>query len=316
MSSLNYLPFEEPLLELDQKIEELERLEQSGKGTMQPKIDELKAKRDKLLASLYKKLTPWEMVQVARHPMRPHPNDLIPKIFTHIEDLEGDRHDAKAQAIYGGLARLDGQPVMVIAHKKGRSIEENLACNFSCAQPQGFRKAERLMRLAERFNIPVITLIDTKGAYPGVEAEEKNQSEAIAKNLLTMAELKTPIISVIIGEGCSGGALAIGVADQNYMLAYAYYAVISPEGCASILWRDPKEAPKAAEILQLTAEQLLSHKLIDGIIEEPLGAAHHDPELMAKSLKAQLVKSLAALKAMPIDELTEKRYQRLRHFDQ
>lgn len=315
MYPLDYLPFEEPLMELDQKIIELEKSEKSGLLTSNNNLLALTMKRDALLKDLYTDLNPWQIVQVARHSNRVHPNDLIQMMFTDTIELEGDRHHAKAQAIYGGLARLDNQPVMVIAHKKGRTIEENLACNFSCAQPADFRKAHRLMRLAEKFSIPVITFIDTKGAFPGIEAEEKNQSEAIAQNLLTMAELKTPIVSVIVGEGCSGGALAIGVADRNYMLEYSYYAVISPEGCSSILWRDAKEAPKAAEILQLTAKELLLHHLIDAIIPEPLGGAHRNPKQVAQTIQAQLIGSLKELKAMPLETLLQERYQRLRYFD-
>lgn len=315
MTSMDYLPFEEPLFELDLRIAELEGLGIAASESQKKALLGLLDEKTDLLKSLYKHLTPWQIVQVARHPKRPHPNDLIPLIFTDINELEGDRHDSKAQAIYGALARLDERPVMVIAHKKGRSIEENKACNFSCAQPQDFRKAKRLMELAERFNIPVITLIDTKGAYPGIEAEEKNQSEAIAKNLLVMSELKVPIISVIIGEGCSGGALAIGVADRNFMMAYAYYAVISPEGCASILWHDAKQAPKAADILKLTATELLGHKLIDGIIDEPLGGGQQDQHAMAQALKQQLNRTLAELLEISSDELVKLRYERLRYFD-
>jgi len=315
MSTLDYLPFEEPLMELDKKIMSLELLGHVGSSEAHAELQELKKQKEALLLDIYKQLDPWQIVQVARHPRRPHPNDLIPLIFNDIDELEGDRHDAKAQAIFGGLARLNNKPVMVIAHKKGRTIQENLACNFSCAQPYDFRKAERLMLLAERFSIPVITFIDTKGAYPGIQAEEKNQSEAIARNLLTMSQLKTPIVSVIIGEGCSGGALAIGIADQNFMLENSYYAVISPEGCASILWRDAKEAPKAAEILQLTAKQLLSHKLIDAIVDEPLGGAHQNPQAMALELKSALIAAINNLQATPIKQLTENRYQRLRYFD-
>ena len=315
MNSLDYLPFEEPLLEFDEKIIELERMEHTSSKSIQTDLLALKKGRLELLQQIYHQLDPWQVVQVARHPNRPHTQELIAMIFTSIDDLEGDRHDAKAQAIFGGLALLDDQPVLIIAHKKGRSIEENLACNFSCAQPQDFRKAQRLMRLAERFSIPVITFVDTKGAFPGIEAEEKNQSEAIASNLLTMSELKTPIISVVIGEGCSGGALGIGIADRNYMLEYSYYAVISPEGCASILWRDAKDAPKAAQLLQLTAKELLAHKLIDGIIPEPLGGAHQNHEMMAQILKSVLVQSIKDLKAISSKKLLEERYQRLRYFD-
>jgi acetyl-CoA carboxylase carboxyl transferase subunit alpha len=315
MNSLTYLPFEEPLFELDQKILDLENSSQAGSLSLHQDLVTLKKNRESLLQKLYKNLDPWQIVQVARHPDRVHPDDLIENIFTEMTELEGDRHSAKAQAIFGGLARLAGQPVMVIAHKKGRTIQENLACNFSCAQPADFRKAHRLMRLAERFSIPVITFIDTKGAFPGIEAEEQNQSEAIAKNLLTMSELKTPIISVIIGEGCSGGALAIGVADRNYMLEYSYYAVISPEGCASILWRDAKQAPKAAEILQLTAKDLLAHRLIDKIILEPLGGAQQDPKMMAQTIQSELIHTLADLKSIPLEKMLQERYQRLRYFD-
>ena len=315
MNSLDYLPFEEPLLEFDEKIIELERMEHTSSKSIQTDLLALKKGRLELLQQIYHQLDPWQVVQVARHPNRPHTQELIAMIFTSIDHLEGDRHDAKAQAIFGGLALLDDQPVLIIAHKKGRSIEENLACNFSCAQPQDFRKAQRLMRLAERFSIPVITFVDTKGAFPGIEAEEKNQSEAIASNLLTMSELKTPIISVVIGEGCSGGALGIGIADRNYMLEYSYYAVISPEGCASILWRDAKDAPKAAQLLQLTAKELLAHKLIDGIIPEPLGGAHQNHEMMAQILKSVLVQSIKDLKAISSKKLLEERYQRLRYFD-
>ena len=249
------------------------------------------------------------MVQLARHPLRPYTADYIKRIFTDFNELFGDRHSSKGPALIGGMAYLEQRPVMVIGHQKGRTTKQKLERNFGMATPEDFRKALRLMQLAERFHLPIFTFIDTPGAYPGIEAEEANQSEAIAKNLEVMAELKTPIICTVIGEGCSGGALAIGVGDRLLMMQYSYYSVISPEGCASILWRSAEKAADASEALKLTALDLKELAIIDEIIPEPLGGAHRNPEKMAQSLKSHLKTQLAQLEAIPLDTLIDQRYE-------
>ncbi len=312
MNHLNYLDFEKPLAELQEKIDELRRVGNDHHAiNLTDEIVKLEEKRDALTSSIFSSLSASQVVQMARHPLRPYTIDYINEIFTEFDELEGDRHYSKAQAIVGGMARLDGKPVMVIGHQKGRTTKENVERNFSMANPEGFRKALRLMKMAERFHMPVITFIDTKGAYPGIGAEERNQSEAIARNLLEMSQLKTPIICVVIGEGCSGGALAIGVGDRVLMLQYAYYSVISPEGCASILWRSADRASDAAEALSLTADRLYDHGLIDEILPEPLGGAHRDPKVMAAVVKQHLLNNLSKLEAMTTDELLEARFQKL-----
>lgn len=308
---LNYLKFEEPIAELQEKIEELRRVGNDQEINLTEEINKLEEKQKNLIQQVFSQLTPSQIVQMARHPLRPFTLDYVSRIFTDYDELEGDRHFAKAQAIVGGTARLDGEPVLIIGHQKGRTTKENVERNFSMANPEGFRKALRLMKLAERFHLPIITFIDTKGAYPGIGAEERNQSEAIARNLLEMSQLKTPILCVIIGEGCSGGALAIGVGDCVMMLQYAYYAVISPEGCASILWRSAERAADAADALGLTAERLYDLGLIDEILPEPLGGAHRDVDAMAKQMKSRLIHRLKSLQALSIEDLLAKRYQKL-----
>ncbi|MFQ6275339.1 acetyl-CoA carboxylase carboxyltransferase subunit alpha, partial [Coxiella burnetii] len=273
-------------------------------------VNKLEEKNAQLTRQIFSNLTAQQIVQLARHPLRPYTLDYIQRIFTDFNELHGDRHYSQASAIIGGLARLNGEPVMVIGHQKGRTTQEKIYRNFGMARPEGFRKALRLMKLAERFSIPVITLIDTPGAYPGIGAEERNQSEAIARNLFEMAQLKIPIICTIIGEGCSGGALAIGVGDRTLMLQYAYYSVISPEGCASILWKSAEKAGEAAEALGLTANRLYELGLIDEIIKEPLGGAHRDTDAMAEKLKKHLQANLTNLQAKSANDLLEERYRR------
>ena len=280
--NLNYLSFEQPIAELEAKIEELQLVGNDNDVNIADEISRLREKSEKLTQSIYGKLTPWEVVQVARHPQRPYSLDYIQRIFTDWEELHGDRHFGDDSAIVGGIARLDGKPVMVIGEEKGRGVNEKVMRNFGMPKAEGYRKALRLMQFAERFNLPVITLIDTPGAYPGIDSEERNISEAIAQNLAVMSRLKTPIICTVIGEGSSGGALAIGVGDRVNMLQYSTYSVISPEGCASILWRDASKADEAAKALKLTAKDMKKLNIIDEIIQEPLGGAHRDYD---KSLK-------------------------------
>ncbi|MDF1761668.1 MAG: acetyl-CoA carboxylase carboxyltransferase subunit alpha [Coxiellaceae bacterium] len=309
--NLNYLDFEQPIAELQEKIEELRRVGNDQDINLSEEIAKLEEKRDSLTRNIFESLKASQVVQMARHPQRPYTKDYIDNIFTEFDELEGDRHYAKAQAIVGGMARLDGRPVMIIGHQKGRTTKENVERNFSMANPEGFRKALRLMKMAERFNMPVITFIDTKGAYPGIGAEERNQSEAIARNLLEMSQLRTPIVCVVIGEGCSGGALAIGVGDRIIMLQYAYYSVISPEGCASILWRSAEKASEAAEALGLTADRLYELGLVDEVLPEPLGGAHRDPKAMCALIKSHIISNLNSLEALTTEQLLENRYQKL-----
>lgn len=308
--NLDYLDFEQPIAELHEKIKELRRVGSAQDLNLSEEVAKLEEKCTTLTRHIFSNLNAHQIVQLARHPLRPYALDYIERLFTDFQELSGDRHFANDAAIVGGLAYLDDEPVMVIGHQKGRTTKQKVDRNFGMANPEGFRKALRLMKLAERFDIPVITLIDTPGAYPGMGAEERNQSEAIARNLLEMSQLKTPIICVIIGEGCSGGALAIGVGDRTFMLQYSYYSVISPEGCASILWKSADKAREAAEALNLTAERLLSLKLIDGVIPEPLGGAHRDVDEMAAQLKEVLLLELKKLSSKPLDEVLEERYQR------
>ena len=308
--NLDYLDFEQPITELQEKIEELRRVGAGADINIADEINRLQAKRVALTKQVFSNLSAQQIVQLARHPLRPYTLDYIHHIFTDFQELHGDRHYAKSNAIVAGLARLQGQPVMVIGHQKGRTTKEKLNRNFGMANPEGFRKALRLMKLAERFSIPVFTFIDTPGAYPGMGAEERNQSEAIARNLFEMSQLKTPIICTVLGEGCSGGALAIGVGDVTLMLQYSYYSVISPEGCASILWKSAEKAGDAAEALNLTAERLLNLGLIDEVIPEPLGGAHRDVDVIAQTLHDRLVTNLAALQGKAIDQLLNERYHR------
>lgn len=308
--NLDYLDFEQPIASLQEKIEELRRVGSSAEINITEEISRLEGKIDELTQSIFSNLTAKQVVQLARHPLRPYTKDYIESMLVDFHELHGDRHQSQAPAIMGGLARLGDQSVMIIGHQKGRGTTEKLERNFGMASPEGFRKALRLMKMAEQFQIPVITLIDTPGAYPGIEAEERNQSEAIARNLLEMSKLRVPILCAIIGEGCSGGALAIGVGDCTLMMQYAYYSVISPEGCATILWRSAERAGEAAEALNLTAERLHSLGLIDTIVQEPLGGAHRNCTAAASSLKENLQRELRSLQALSMDDLLERRYQR------
>jgi acetyl-CoA carboxylase carboxyl transferase subunit alpha len=307
----NYLDFEQPIAELEVKIEELQLVGSDNDLNISEEITKLREKSTKLTEKIYSDLSAWDTVKVARHPMRPYTLDYISRVFTEFEELHGDRHFADDQAIVGGLARLDGHPVMVIGQEKGRGVQEKVRRNFGMPKPEGYRKALRLMEMAERFKLPIITLIDTPGAYPGIDSEERGISEAIAQNLAVMSRLKTPIICVVIGEGSSGGALGIGVGDHLAMLQYSTYFVISPEGCANIIWKTSEKAPDAAEAMGLTSTVLEGLGIVDATIAEPLGGAHRDIDMMADRIKAHLSERLASLKELPEDELLDKRYQRL-----
>ncbi len=307
----NYLDFEQPIAELEVKIEELRSVGHNNDLNISDEITKLTEKSAKLTAKIYSSLTPWDIVRVARHPQRPYTVDYISRIFDDFDELHGDRQFADDAAIVGGLARLQGEPVMVIGQEKGRQVSDKVKRNFGMPRPEGYRKALRLMEMAERFSLPVITLIDTPGAYPGIDSEERGISFAIAKNLQVMSCLKTPVISVVIGEGSSGGALGIGVGDKLAMLQYSTYFVISPEGCANIIWKTSEKAPQAAEAMGLTSTVLEDLGIVDHTIAEPEGGAHRDPELAALSVKEYLVKELQQLKQVPLDDLLEKRYQRL-----
>jgi acetyl-CoA carboxylase carboxyl transferase subunit alpha len=309
--NLDFLDFEQPIAELQAKIEELRLVGSDNEINIQEEIEKLEGKSRSLTESIFAKLTPWQISQLARHPLRPYTLDYIERIVDDFEELHGDRAFADDHAIVGGLGRIDGRAVMIIGHQKGRDTTEKIYRNFGMPRPEGYRKALRLMKLAERFRIPVVTFIDTPGAYPGIGAEERGQSEAIARNLWEMSALRTPIVATVIGEGGSGGALAISVADKLMMLEYATYSVISPEGCASILWKDAEKAPLAAEAMAITSRHLKSHGLIDEIVPEPLGGAHRDPEQMARNLRNALVQTLDNLAAEPLDRLLEHRYERL-----
>ena len=307
----NYLDFEQPIAELEAKIEELRYVGDDTEINIGDEISKLEEKSRSLTKAIFNKLDSWQTSKVARHPMRPYTLDYIDRIFTDFNELHGDRAFADDAALVGGLARLDGLPVMVIGQQKGRDTKENIRRNFGMPKPEGYRKALRLMKLAERFRIPVITFIDTPGAYPGIDAEERNQSEAIARNLFEMADLQTPIICTVIGEGGSGGALAIGVGDRVMMLEYSTYSVISPEGCASILWKSADKASDAAEAMGITAAKLLDAGLIDQIIREPLGSAHRDVDETARNIKQALIDSLEKFEKMSLEQLLERRYARL-----
>ena len=310
---MNFLEFERPIAELDAKIEELRHLGNDSDINIGDEIQRLQQKQQQLTKSIFSKLTPWQVVQLARHPLRPHTKNYIEHIFTEFDELHGDRMFADDEAIVAGLARLDDKPVVIIGHEKGRTTKEKIKHNFGLPRPEGYRKALRVMKLAEHFNIPIITFIDTQGAFPGIDAEERGQSEAIARNLFEMSKLKTPIICVVIGEGGSGGALAIGVGDRVLMLQYSMYSVITPEGCAAILWRTAERAEEAAENLKLTAKDALKLNLIDDAIKEPCGGAHRNIEETAKKLKQTIVSNLRQLEAENINELLKQRYQRLMH---
>jgi acetyl-CoA carboxylase carboxyl transferase subunit alpha len=309
--NLNFLEFEQPIAELEAKIEELRYVGDDAEININEEIGHLQAKSRSLTESIFAKLDAWQISQLARHPQRPYALDYIGKIFTDFEELHGDRVYADDPAIVGGLARLHGRPVMVIGQQKGRDTKEKIYRNFGMPRPEGYRKALRLMQLAERFKVPIVSFIDTPGAYPGIGAEERGQSEAIARNLYVMAELKVPIVCTVIGEGGSGGALAIGVGDRMLMLQYSIYSVISPEGCASILWKSADKAADAAEALGVTSSRLKEFNLIDDIIEEPLGGAHRDPDTMAERLQVRLIEEVEQLSHLPTDQLMATRYERL-----
>jgi acetyl-CoA carboxylase carboxyl transferase subunit alpha len=310
----NYLDFEQSIADLDAKIEALRYADKNSGLNINEEINRLRMKSRKLTESIFTALTPWQISQVARHPQRPYTLDYIGAMFTDFQELHGDRAFADDPAIVAGIARLEGRPVMVIGQQKGRDTREKVKRNFAMPRPEGYRKALRLMKTAERFQLPVLTFIDTPGAYPGVGAEERGQSEAIARNLYVMAALKTPIVSTVIGEGGSGGALAIGVSDRTLMLQYSTYSVISPEGCASILWKSADKAALAAEAMGITATSLKKLGLIDEVVPEPLGGAHRDVPAMAKTLKARLLASLDTLAELPADQLIEARYARLMQY--
>ncbi len=309
--NMNFLDFEQPIAELEAKIQELRMVGTDADVNLNEEIRRLDAKCKQLTKSIFSNLTPWQVTQLARHPLRPHTMDYIKRIFTDFDELSGDRAMSAGPSILAGIARLDGKPVMVMGHEKGRKTQERIERNFGMPYPEDYRKALRLMKLAEKFSLPLITFIDTQGAYPGIGAEQRNQSEAIARNLFVMAKLQIPIICVVIGEGGSGGALAIGVGDRVWMLQYAVYSVISPEGCASILWRSADKAPLAAEAMELTADKIHSLGLIDGVIPEPLGGAHRDDAKMADTLKDHLIQQLNLLQSYPLSQLLAERYQRL-----
>ena len=307
----NYLEFEQPIAELEMKIEELQLVGNDNDLNITEEINKLREKSTKLTEKIFSSLTPWDIVKVARHPMRPYTLDYISRVFDDFDELHGDRHFGDDKAIVGGIARIDGIPVMVIGQEKGRGVQEKVRRNFGMPKPEGYRKALRLMETAERFGLPIITLIDTPGAYPGIDSEERGISEAIAQNLAVMSRLKTPIICVVVGEGSSGGAIGIGVGDHLAMLQYSTYFVISPEGCANIIWKTSEKAPDAAEAMGLTSTVLQDLGIVDATIPEPLGGAHRNIDLMAERLKKHLLKQLHNLQSQELEELLEKRYERL-----
>jgi acetyl-CoA carboxylase carboxyl transferase subunit alpha len=306
-----FLEFEQPVAELETRIEELRYVQDDSAVDISEEIQRLTKKSQALTKEIYAKLTPWQVAQVARHPQRPYTLDYVPMLFTHFEELHGDRHFGDDPSIVGGLARFGNEACMVIGHQKGRDTKEKILRNFGMPKPEGYRKALRLMQLAEKFQLPVFTFVDTPGAYPGIDAEERGQSEAIGRNLFEMARLRTPVIVTVIGEGGSGGALAIAVGDLTLMLQYATYSVISPEGCASILWRSAEMAPDAAEALGITAGRLKALGLVDKIVPEPVGGAHRDPQVTAQSLRKALAEALKTLSEKKPRELVEARLERL-----
>jgi acetyl-CoA carboxylase carboxyl transferase subunit alpha len=309
--NLNFLDFEQPIAELEAKIDELRFVGDDSQVNLSAEIRRLKGKSEALTRSIFSGLNAWQVAQVARHPQRPYTLDYVERLFTEFEELHGDRTYADDQAIIGGIARFEGRSVVVIGQQKGRDTKAKVQRNFGMPRPEGYRKALRLMRLAEKFGLPVLSFIDTPGAYPGVGAEERGQSEAIARNLLEMSGLKTPIIAIVIGEGGSGGALAIGVADHVLMLQYSIYSVISPEGCASILWKSGEKSAEAAEAMGITAGKLHELGLVDEVVEEPLGGAHRDADAMAEALRGTLARYLGRLDNLPMEQLLTNRYQRL-----
>ncbi len=307
----NYLDFEQPIAELEVKIEELQLVGSDNEINISSEIETLREKSTKLTEKVYSNLSAWDIVKVARHPLRPHTLDYIPLIFTEFDELHGDRHFGDDRAIIGGIARIDDRPVMVIGQEKGRAVKDKVMRNFGMPKPEGYRKALRLMEMAERFKMPVITLIDTPGAYPGIDSEERGISEAIAQNLAVMSRLATPIICIVIGEGSSGGALGIGVGDHLAMLQYSTYFVISPEGCANIIWKSSDKAPDAAEAMGVTSSILQELGIVDATIPEPLGGAHRDVDLIAQRIKEHILTQLDNLEQLPLEDLLAKRYQRL-----
>jgi acetyl-CoA carboxylase carboxyl transferase subunit alpha len=304
------LDFEKPVAEIERMIERLKGLATTGKGDFSSQIDELEKKLLEQKKAIYAGLSPWETVQIAKHPRRPVMQDYLSTIFTDFVELHGDRRFGDDLAMVGGFAMLGDQKVMVIGQYKGKSTEENILRNFGMARPEGYRKALRLMKLAEKFNVPVVTLVDTVGAYPGLDAEERGQAEAIARNLTEMARLEVPIVTIVTGEGGSGGALGIGVGDVVLMLSYAIYSVISPEGCAAILWKDASFAPQAAEALKLTAKSLKELGVIDEVVEEPVGGAHHDPKMAAETVKEALLRNLKKLAGLSTQKLLARRFEK------
>ena len=306
-----FLDFEQPIAELENRIEELRYVQDDSALDISEEIERLAKKSQALTKEIYAKLTPWQVAQVARHPQRPYTLDYVQMLFTGFEELHGDRVYADDPSIVGGLARFDGEPCVVVGHQKGRDTKEKIVRNFGMPRPEGYRKALRLMTLAEKFSLPVFTFVDTPGAYPGIDAEERGQSEAIGRNLFEMAQLKTPVVVTIIGEGGSGGALAIAIGDIVMMMQYATYSVISPEGCASILWKSAEKAPEAAESLGITASRLKTMGLIDRVIPEPLGGAHRDPQTAGVALKKALVEALRQLQEKKPKQLVEERLERL-----
>ena len=307
-----YLEFEKPIADLEKKIEELTLFTSNGSIDLEEEILKLHKKSDQLRAEIYSRITPWQKAQISRHPNRPYTLDYIEAIMTDFVEMHGDRAFADDPAIVSGMAKLEGMPLTVIGHQKGRTTKEKIFRNFGMPNPEGYRKALRVMRFAERFRKPLLTFIDTPGAYPGIGAEERGQGESIARNLSVMSQLKTPILSVVIGEGGSGGALALGVADRILMLEHSTYSVISPEGCAAILWNDGSKASEAAELLKITAQDLFQMKVVDEVVEEPIGGAHRDPRRAAELLKEAVVRNLAEIRNVPFDDLLKQRYDKLR----
>lgn len=312
--AMNFLDFEQPIAELEAKIDELKFVSSDAEVNIGEEIARLRAKSRALTTSIFSNLSQWQIAQLARHPQRPYTLDYISSIFTDFQELHGDRMYADDYAIVGGPARLEGKPVMIIGHQKGRDTKERVRRNYGMPKPEGYRKALRLMKMAERFRMPLITFIDTAGAYPGVGAEERGQSEAIARNLFEMARLQTPVVSVVIGEGGSGGALAIGVCDRLLMLQYSIYSVISPEGCAGILWRSADKKDLAAEAMGVSAERIAKLGVVDEVIREPLGGAHRDPQAMAEAVRDSVLRHLQDLQSKPLEQVMSARAQRLRSY--
>ena len=310
----HFLDFERPIADLEAKIEELRRISPENPVDLEDELERLEAKCRKLTREIFSDLTAWQVTQLARHPLRPYTLDYIDRLFTEFVELHGDRMYADDRAVVAGLARLSGRGVVIIGHQKGRDTNEKISRNFGMPRPEGFRKAQRVMKLAQRYGLPVVTFIDTPGAYPGIDAEERGQSEAIARSISLMADLKVPIVSVVIGEGGSGGALAVAVCDRLLMLEYSTYSVISPEGCASILWKDADKALSAAEAMKLTSAELKHRQLVDEVVAEPLGGAHRDFDAVAEAIRAAVERHLDELVSIGIDDLLDRRYRRIQSF--